>query len=89
MTLGTGDYVPVGAWPQVAAMVAAYSGLFLVTLSITYLLNVVTAVVDQPSSTWPTRSCTASPAPRLSPAGQEVTSTLASRAQARAEKTAT
>lgn len=49
VTLGTGDYVPVGAWSQVASVLAAFSGLFLVTLSITYLLNVVTAVVDQRS----------------------------------------
>ncbi len=49
LTLGTGDYVPVGTWPQVATVLAAFTGLFLVTLSITYMLNVVSAVVDQRS----------------------------------------
>ncbi len=47
VTLGTGDYVPVGTWPQVATVVAAFSGLFVVTLAITYLLSAVGAVVEQ------------------------------------------
>lgn len=47
LTLGIGDYVPRGTWAQVGTVVAAFSGLFVVTLAITYLLNVVTAVVAQ------------------------------------------
>ncbi len=45
-TLGIGDYVPSGAGWQIATAVASFTGLFLVTLSITYLLSVVTAVVS-------------------------------------------
>jgi hypothetical protein len=45
-TLGLGDYVPSGAFWQMAAAFASFTGLFLVTLSITYLLSVVTAVVS-------------------------------------------
>ncbi|MEE1940301.1 potassium channel family protein [Streptomyces sp. TRM 70361] len=48
-TLGTGDYVPGTAWAQVATAVAALSGLFLVTLSLTYLVQVVQAVVHKRS----------------------------------------
>lgn len=47
LTLGIGDYVPSGAWAQVGTVAAVFSGLFVVTLAITYLLNVVTAVVEQ------------------------------------------
>lgn len=44
-TLGTGDYVPAaGAW-QVLSNLASLSGLVVVTLSITYVLPVVSAVV--------------------------------------------
>ncbi|MGK5447645.1 potassium channel family protein [Streptomyces radiopugnans] len=46
-TLGTGDYVPGTTWAQVATTVASLSGLFLVTLSITYLVQVVQAVVHK------------------------------------------
>ncbi|MDG9702850.1 potassium channel family protein [Streptomyces sp. DH37] len=46
-TLGTGDYVPGTTWAQVATTFAALSGLFLVTLSITYLVQVVQAVVHK------------------------------------------
>ena len=45
ITLGTGDVVPgSGTW-QVLSAVAAFLGLFLVTLSITYLVSVVSAAV--------------------------------------------
>ncbi|MFW5972657.1 MAG: ion channel [Bacteroidota bacterium] len=44
-TLGTGDYVPVGGGWQVLSNVASLSGLVVVTLSVTYVLSVVTAVV--------------------------------------------
>jgi hypothetical protein len=44
-TLGLGDYIPTGAVWQILTAIASFSGLFLVTLSITYLLSVVTAVV--------------------------------------------
>jgi hypothetical protein len=46
-TMGNGDYVPVaGAWQAVTA-IASFSGLFLVTLAITYLLPVVQAVAHK------------------------------------------
>jgi hypothetical protein len=45
-TLGIGDYVPSGGSWEIAATVASFSGLFLITLSITYLLSVITAVVS-------------------------------------------
>jgi hypothetical protein len=43
-TLGTGDYVPVGGTWEVLSAVASLSGLFVVTLAITYVLSVVSAV---------------------------------------------
>ncbi|MFP8961948.1 potassium channel family protein [Streptomyces nanhaiensis] len=46
-TLGIGDYVPDTAWAQVATAVASLSGLFLITLSLTYLVQVVQAVVHK------------------------------------------
>ncbi|MCX2970137.1 MULTISPECIES: potassium channel family protein [Streptomyces] len=46
-TLGTGDYVPGTAWTQVATTLAALTGLFVVTLSITYFVQVVQAVVHK------------------------------------------
>ncbi|SFK85293.1 potassium channel family protein [Streptomyces pini] len=46
-TLGIGDYVPDTAWAQVATAVASLSGLFLVMLSLTYLVQVVQAVVHK------------------------------------------
>lgn len=46
-TLGVGDFVPAtGTW-QVATAVASLLGLFLVTLSITYFLSVVSAAVTR------------------------------------------
>lgn len=46
-TMGNGDFSPKdGAWQIVAALVNA-SGMFLVTLAITYLLSVISAVVDK------------------------------------------
>ncbi|MEE1926975.1 potassium channel family protein [Streptomyces sp. TRM 70351] len=46
-TLGIGDYVPGTAWAQGATVVATLSGLFVVTLAITYFLQVVQAVVHK------------------------------------------
>lgn len=46
-TLGVGDYVPAGDGWRVATSVATFSGLFLVTLAITYLVSVVSAVVQR------------------------------------------
>lgn len=43
-TLGTGDYVPTGGAWEVLSAVASLSGLFVVTLAITYVLSVVSAV---------------------------------------------
>jgi hypothetical protein len=43
-TLGTGDYVPVGGTWEVLSAIASLSGLFVVTLAITYVLSVVSAV---------------------------------------------
>lgn len=45
-TLGIGDYVPSGDGWELLTAFASFTGLFLVTLSITYLLSVVTAVVS-------------------------------------------
>jgi hypothetical protein len=44
-TLGNGDFAPQNAFWQLAASVTSLSGLFLLTLSVTYLLAVVEAVV--------------------------------------------
>lgn len=46
-TLGTGDYKPGGSIYQFATAIASLNGLFLVTLGITYLLPVVSAVVER------------------------------------------
>ncbi|MDP0491717.1 MAG: potassium channel family protein [Verrucomicrobiota bacterium JB023] len=46
-TLGVGDYVPGGPLWMIVTAVASFHGLFLITLSITYLISVVSAVVDQ------------------------------------------
>lgn len=46
-TLGVGDFVPgSGPW-QIATAAASFLGLFLVTLSITYLVSVVSAAVTR------------------------------------------
>lgn len=45
-TLGNGDYKPVGAW-QLATVVASVNGLMVVTLSITYLVPLLSAVVER------------------------------------------
>lgn len=47
VTLGTGDYVPQGALWQVLTSLAALSGLFLVTLSISYLVPVAQAATHK------------------------------------------
>lgn len=46
-TLGLGDFVPGAGWWQLATVLATGSGLVLVTLSITYLVPVVSAVVQR------------------------------------------
>lgn len=46
-TLGVGDLVPGPGWWQVLTVVAAFSGLSVVTMAITYLLPVASAVVDR------------------------------------------
>lgn len=48
-TLGNGDYVPAGPGWRVLTAVASFTGLFLVTLAITYLLPVVQAVAQKRS----------------------------------------
>lgn len=44
-TLGTGDFVASSAGLRIAMALAAFSGLFLITLAITYLLSILSAVV--------------------------------------------
>lgn len=46
-TLGVGDFVPNGVISRVVVALASLSGLFLMTLSITYLIPVVSAVVEK------------------------------------------
>ena len=46
-TLGTGDYVAGSSGWRLATAAASFSGLFLVTLAITYLISVVSAVVQR------------------------------------------
>lgn len=46
-TLGTGDFVATTPAWRVATAAASFSGLFLITLSITYLLSVLGAVVQR------------------------------------------
>lgn len=46
ITLGTGDYVPSGPLFQILTIVASAQGFFLITLSITYLVPVISAVVS-------------------------------------------
>jgi hypothetical protein len=46
-TLGIGDYVPADGWTQVAAVLATATGLFLVTLSITYLVPAASGVTQR------------------------------------------
>lgn len=46
-TLGVGDFTPQGdAW-RIATVLASFSGLFLITLSITYLLPVLSSAIQQ------------------------------------------
>lgn len=47
ITLGIGDYRPVGPVWQMATVVAAANGFFLVTLAIAYLLPLISAVVQK------------------------------------------
>ena len=46
-TLGIGDYVPNGPPWQLATVVAAAQGFFLITLSVTYLLSLISAATRQ------------------------------------------
>lgn len=46
-TLGVGDYVPAGTLWQVATPLASFSGLFLITLAVTYLLPVLSAATQK------------------------------------------
>src|SRR5205814_4602377 len=46
-TSGTSEYAPGGRVWQIAAMIVSASGLFVVTLSITYLLAVLGAIVEK------------------------------------------
>lgn len=46
ITLGVGDYAPAGPLFQMATVFAAITGFFLMTLSVTYLVPVVAAVVE-------------------------------------------
>jgi hypothetical protein len=46
ITLGTGDYRPVGGFFQMATVVTAMSGFFIITLAITYVGPIVAAVVQ-------------------------------------------
>jgi hypothetical protein len=48
-TLGNGDYGPRGGWWQFLTSVTSLSGLFLVTLAVTYMLAVLEAVVAKRS----------------------------------------
>lgn len=48
-TLGNGDYIPDGGAYQLAGAGTVASGMFLVTLAITYLLSVISAVVTKRS----------------------------------------
>jgi Ion channel len=54
-TLGNGDFAPQGGLWQIASALASLSGLFLLTLSVTYVLAVIEAVVAKrsfASQTW-------------------------------------
>lgn len=46
-TLGLGDFVPQGSLWRIATTLASLSGLFLMTLSITYFVPVISAVVEK------------------------------------------
>lgn len=46
-TLGLGDYKPSGAWAQLLTPIASFSGLFAVTLSITYIIPVLAAANEK------------------------------------------
>ncbi|MDP9476032.1 MAG: potassium channel family protein [Actinomycetota bacterium] len=48
-TLGNGDYVPNGDAYQLAAGLTVATGMFLITLAVTYLLSVVSAVAQKRS----------------------------------------
>ncbi|MPV35447.1 potassium channel family protein [Georgenia subflava] len=47
MTLGVGDFTATGDGWRLLTVVASFSGLFVMTLSITYLLSVLSAVVNR------------------------------------------
>jgi hypothetical protein len=46
-TLGVGDYIAAGSPWRILTAVAGFSGLFLITMAITYLISVISAVVNR------------------------------------------
>lgn len=48
-TLGNGEFQPTGAGSQLATVAAALSGMLLITLGVSYLTSVISAVVDKRS----------------------------------------
>lgn len=46
-TLGTGDFIPSDKWWELLSVIAAFNGLALVTLSITYAIPVIQAVAQK------------------------------------------
>ena len=46
-TVGNGDFTPQGDWWQIASSLVAFTGMSMVTLSITYLLQVISAVANK------------------------------------------
>ena len=54
-TMGNGDFAPRDGWPQVATSLTTASGMLLVTMGVTYVLSVLTAVNQKrafASSVW-------------------------------------
>lgn len=46
-TVGNGDFTPQGDWWQIASSLVAFTGMSMVTLSITYVLQVISAVANK------------------------------------------
>jgi hypothetical protein len=46
-TLGTGDFVAADPGWRITTAIASFSGLFLITLAITYLISIVSALVNR------------------------------------------
>lgn len=49
VTIGNGDFTPHGSWWEVLTALAGLDGLFVMTLSVTYLLAIIEAVVQKRS----------------------------------------